>query len=154
MNEIPTNPQRLPTVVRLARAAYALCAGLFAVCIVLQVFFAGAGVLVNPSYWELHRAFGHSIQLLTFVLLAFGLIGLLPWRMQALNVLIVLLFVGQYIFLWLMPSLGLPALRALHAVNALVLFWITVHLGQRAWRLIRAPQRAPGPDRPATMTMR
>jgi len=36
-----------------------------------------------------------------------------------------------------MPAVGLPALRALHAVNALAMFWLAVYLTRRAWQLAR-----------------
>ncbi len=77
------------------------------------------------------------IQLITYALLIIGVFSRLPWRMHGLNVLAILLFMMQYVFLWVLPQLGLPALRALHAVNALVLFWTAVYLAQSAWRLSR-----------------
>jgi hypothetical protein len=131
----------------LARGAYALCAGLFAACIILQVFFAGAGVLVAASYWIAHRGFGQAIGWLTFAMLGIGLAARLPWRMHALNVLLALLFMLQYVFLWVLgPAVGVPALRALHPVNALALFWLAVYLGQQGWRLLRGSRVGPRGD--------
>jgi hypothetical protein len=46
------------------------------------------------------------------------------------------------------PSLGIPVLRALHAVNALAMFWVGLSLGQRTWQQMRAfsPAAAPTTD--------
>ncbi len=132
----------------LGRAAYMLSTWLFGACIILQVFFAGAGVLVAANYWNAHRGFGNAIEWLTLVILAAGLAARLPRRMHALNVLLALLFMLQYVFLWVLgPALGLPALRALHAVNALALFWLTVYLGQQGWRLLRGSRVGSPGDR-------
>jgi hypothetical protein len=139
---IHSDPQRLPAWARWARLIYTLCAWLFAASIVLQVFFAGLGVLVNPGYFDLHRAFGPTIELFPVLMLVAGVIGRLPWRVLALTALGLVLFMFQYIFLYAMPRLGLPTLRALHAVNALALFWLGMYFGQRAWRLLRESQRA------------
>jgi hypothetical protein len=68
-------------------------------------------------------------------LILLSLAGRLPWRILGLTVLTFVLFAMQYIFLWVIPALGVPVLRALHAVNALALFWITLYLTQRVWRL-------------------
>jgi hypothetical protein len=100
-------------------------------------------VLVNPGYWELHRTSGHIIEWLPIVMLLTGLIARLPRRMHGLSILLFLLFVLQYVFLWAMPGIGLPGLRALHAVNALVFFAIAWRLGGIAWRMLRSPQGAP-----------
>jgi len=138
-SETHNQSQRLPAWARWGRVVYMLCAWLFAASIVLQVFFAGLAVLVNPSYFDLHRAFGPTIELFPILMLAAGVIGRLPRRVLALTTLGLVLFMFQYVFLYAMPRLGLPLLRALHAVNALALFWLAMYFGQRAWRLLREP---------------
>lgn len=55
--------------------------------------------------------------------------------------LLFVLFVFQYLFLWVLPALGLPALRALHAVNALALFWLAERLAKRVWHMNRSTRR-------------
>lgn len=136
-SEVRATAQRVPPIVQAGRIAYTICATLFGMCVVLQVFFAGAGALVHPDYWQLHGAFGMAIGLLALIMVIVALAARLPWRMVGLNVLLVFLFVMQIMFLWVIPRLGLPVLRALHAVNALAFFWIALYLGQRAWQLIR-----------------
>jgi hypothetical protein len=138
LNEQATRIERRPVgaIARLARGLYLLCAGLLAAGIVVQVFLAGAGALVQSSYWAGHRSLGQSLGLLAIVMLVVGLFGRLPWRLHALNALAYVLFVMQYIFLWLLPSVA-PILRALHAVNALAMFALAVYLVRRAWQLTR-----------------
>jgi hypothetical protein len=45
----------------------------------------------------------------------------------------------QYIFLYGIDNVGLPLdLKALHAVNALVMFWVAQYLARMVWKLMRA----------------
>lgn len=118
--------RHMSTLVRWMRAAYVLVAVCFVCAIALQVFFAGAGVLVHPRYIGVHTTFGHSMQFFPLGLILLSLAGRLPWRLLGLTALTFVLFVLQYIFLWVIPAFGIPVLRALHAVNALALFWISL----------------------------
>lgn len=82
-NEMIASLRRLLPGAHAARMFYVVLAGLFAACIVLQVFFAGVGVLVSPGYWSLHRAFGQTIRWFTIAMLIAGLVGGCPgarWR--------------------------------------------------------------------------
>lgn len=131
--------ERLSPLARLARLLFGLGATLFITCIILQVFFAGLGALADPAYWGLHSAFGQVIGVLPLGLALVGLIGRLPWRMIALSALLVPLIAMQFIFLYAPLAIGVMELRALHAVNALVLFWAGAHLARRAIVLLRTP---------------
>jgi hypothetical protein len=131
----PSTPSRssaaaaqLPAWRQWTRLLYLLAAGFIGVAVVVQVFFAGAAVLVDPTYWATHRAFGHTIDVAAIVLLLIGLMTRLPWRLQALGGLLYVLMFLQFLFLDLMPRIGVPLLRALHAVNALALFSVAVVL--------------------------
>lgn len=124
--------------VRWMRTSYVLVAAGFVCAIALQVFLAGASILVHPRYLGLHTTIGHVMQFFPLGLILLGLGGRLSWRLFGLTVLSLVLFALQYIFLWAAPSLGLPILRALHALNALALFWLALHLTQNVWRLTRA----------------
>ncbi|MDQ2997256.1 MAG: DUF6220 domain-containing protein, partial [Chloroflexota bacterium] len=96
--------------------------------------------LISADYWALHHAFPQIMRLFPIAMLLIGLASRLPRRMLALTVLALVLFVMQYVFIWVFGKIGLQDLRGLHAVNALALFWLALHLGQRAWRLVRSPQ--------------
>ena len=116
---------------------YLGAAVLLAVAIVGQVFFAGAAVLVSPTYWAAHRGMGNTIEFLALALVLVGLGTRLPWRVQGLGGLLYVLMLLQYVFLYLMPQAGLPLLRALHAVNALALFGVACVLIVQIWRQVR-----------------
>ncbi|HEX2037331.1 MAG TPA: DUF6220 domain-containing protein [Chloroflexota bacterium] len=133
-------PRPLSGLARLARLTYALFAGLLVVCVVLQVMFAGLGVLVDPSFFGLHRAFGAAIGLVMLPLVVAGLLSRHPRQLLGLTGLLLLLYVLQYVFLYLPLALGMPGLRALHAVNALSLFSLSVQVGRTAWRSLRAQE--------------
>lgn len=149
-NTTRTAPPQVSIVAHIARIIYVVLAGIFAIGIALQVFFAGAGVLVHPSYFAMHSTFGHLLEFFPFLMVVIGLIARLPWRMIGLSALLLFLFMSQYMFLYGVSGLtGLPVLRALHAVNALVLFWIAVHLTQRAWRVSQPLRRASAQRQPA-----
>ena len=125
-------------LVRLARLAYFLGTVLFSSGIALQVFFAGATLLVNNSYLIQHRQFGEMLTAFPVVILVTALVGRLPRQLTLLSILPLVFFSLQYMFLYAIGSMGLPSrFRALHAVNALVLFWITQYLAKSGWRLLR-----------------
>ncbi len=127
------------SVVQLARYAYLLSVVLFIGGIVLQVFFAGAALLVDPSYLIQHRSFAHALHLVTYVIPIIALLARLPLRLFLLSWLPLVLIMLQYVFVHAVPGLGLPmSLRALHAVNALVMFWVMLYLAGSTWRLVRA----------------
>lgn len=118
-----------------ARRSYRVVAGLFTVGIVLQVFFAGLGVLVSPSYYAWHTTFAHLLELLLLALLVLGVIGRVGWRTFGMSALILVLFGLQYTFMYGFEG----PLRALHVVNALALFWLALQLGRGVRELIQAP---------------
>lgn len=124
-----------PTFVRWMRGTYVLVAGLFVAAIALQVFFAGAAALVHPRFIVMHTTFGHVLEFFPMALMLLSLGGRLSWRLIGFTALTFVLYALQYVFLWVVPSFGIPALRALHAVNALVLFWLALYLAQSVWRL-------------------
>src|SRR5262249_2855728 len=126
------------SIVQYARYAYLLSTVLFMGGVVLQVFFAGATLLVDSAYLIQHRSFAHTLELLTFVMPIAGLFARLPWKLRLLSFLPLVLFMLQYVFVYGVPAMGLPvSLRALHAVNALVIFGVTLHLTKSAWHVAR-----------------
>lgn len=141
---LPTKPvtgiAQVSTWRHWVRRLYLLAAGLVGVAIVVQVFLAGAAVLVDPAYWAAHRGMGNTIEFLALALVLIGLGTRLPWRVQGLGGLLYGLMLLQYVFLYLMPQIGLPLLRALHAANALALFSVTVVLVMQVRRQLERRQ--------------
>lgn len=138
--------QTTPPLVRPARFAYLLLAAGYALGVALQVFFAGASVLVDPNYLELHRTFGEAIGVVTFAMLLVGFVARLPWQTLLWTVLLIALYTAQFLFLWYTARFGLLPLRALHAVNALAMFWLALHLSESVWRRLRSEASKPRPE--------
>lgn len=115
---------------------------LLVLAIALQVFFAGAAVLVDGRYLIAHRSLGHLIQYGIMVLILLGLGSGLAWRTQGLGCLLWPLVMLQYVFLHVPQRFDLPIMRALHAVNALVFFGLLLLLIRRVWGVLRQRQGA------------
>ncbi|WP_205287524.1 DUF6220 domain-containing protein, partial [Escherichia coli] len=62
------------------RQLHLVLAVLFVTVLVLQVFFAGLGVLVSPELFGLHVSLGHLVSLPIFGLFITGLLGRSGWR--------------------------------------------------------------------------
>lgn len=133
-------PERQPVsgLVSMLRALYLVLALLFVGVVVLQVFFAGATLLVEARYLIDHRSLGEAMWPLPVLMIVVSLTGRLRKRFVLLTVLLLMLYVMQYAMIHVFPTLGLPTVfRALHAVNALLLFWIALHLAKSTWRVLR-----------------
>lgn len=132
-----TKPHQAQPLMPGARWAYLVLSGLFAASVAVQVFFAGLGVLVNPTYFGWHTNFAHVIGPLLVALIVTGVLGRVGRRSLGLTLLVLVLSWLQYVSIYALQ--GVP--RALHVVNALALFWLALHLVQCSWRLIRTVQR-------------
>lgn len=149
----PAGPRPVGSIARFARAALWALASAFVGCIVLQFSFAGLAALASPRYWALHSTFGNSIAPLALLVPLVALLARLPWRLMLLSALTFVMFAFQFVALYLLPRTGIVELRALHALNALVLLWIGLTVARGAWRLwrpiISAPKRlGPGDELP------
>ena len=121
--------QTVSTTFRPARLTYlALCLLLIA-CILIQVFLAGMGALVDARYFAVHKTFGDWFGLL-LPMVAAALLGRFPRGVEPATVGLFLLYALQYVFFELGVSLSF--LRAFHVVNALLIFWSAARLAQAA----------------------
>jgi mercuric ion transport protein len=120
-------------------AAFTLAA-LNAAGITVQVFLAGLNVFLGPQWWGLHIALGHGIGVLLLMQAVAAWLMRLPARSRWLSLGMLALFSLQYNVRALASLLQAPYLRALHAVNALLLFWIAITLAQWACQAVHAPQ--------------
>jgi hypothetical protein len=117
-----------------ARIAYRVVAGLFLVGVLGQVFLAGLGIFAHPANFVTHVAMGavlHGLSTLMWILAALGRQPLQTIRLNGV------LF-GVLTLQGLLPHLRgvIPALAALHPVNALVIFWIALMLARQAQALV------------------
>ncbi|TDF94403.1 DUF6220 domain-containing protein [Paenibacillus piri] len=114
---------------RVVRWVYALLAAVYFVCVILQVFFAGMGIFVNPDDLQLHRTFANYFEfgsIIMFLLSFLGSIrGGLRWWTLGLFALTALQHMTIQTFTGFLP--------AFHTVDALLLFGISMHLTKRSW---------------------
>lgn len=123
-----------------ARAIYVGLVWIYLAAIVVQVFLAGVGLFGAARDFEPHRSLGWILHLGPVLLLVVAAAARVGARTIWWNVALVLT-VGVQPFL---PGLrnSQPLLAAVHPVLALVIFWITLTMGLRAWRLVRQPAPA------------
>lgn len=119
-----TQQQKLTvTLTTWTRKGYIGLAWLIVAAIVTQVFLAGMNVFVRPNWLGTHIQLGHTIGGLIALLVVLGFVGRFPGRIRWLTVVTLALFAIQYNHRRIAGLVNLPPLAAIHAVNALVLFW-------------------------------
>ena len=112
--------------VRLARIFYAGLSSVFVACVLVQVFFAGVGAF--GANWSWHLTFVHLLELLPLLMTPVAFFGRLPYGLRLLPLGLLVLTGAQYAF----ANSTVPA-AALHPVNALLIFWVSLHVARRAW---------------------
>jgi hypothetical protein len=118
-----------------ARIGYRLLAWAFVGCIGIQLFLVGLDVFHVLGDTSVHRSFAYVYGWLAPGMVLLAGIGRCPRRQLGLTVLLLVLFALQTY----LPTLAgrAPLLAALHAVNALAIAWLAVHLAQRTPPLLR-----------------
>ena len=122
-------PRRVPLVI------YATFAVVFLLSVVVQVFLAGAGIFASASWLSSHGILGQILPVIPLLMVILGLVGKLPRTINWLTVLLLVLVYIQPWFIYLSRSAGIPLLGALHPVNALTIFALSLYLLYRT-RLI------------------
>ena len=126
---------------RYARIAFAGLAWLFVAAIVIQVFLIGLGLFGDVAYRQTHIEFGYSIGILVLLLLIAALVARPGLRTLGLVIGLFVLYIVQT----LLPSArqAYPAIAALHPVNALLIFGLSLYVARSALALAR-PGGEPG----------
>ena len=108
----------------LARSAFAAAASVFAVCVVVQVFLVGVDVFSEAGGGSVHRDFAYAYGWLTPVMVVLAGLGHVGTRGRLLTGALLVLFAVQTA----LPTLAemAPMVAAIHAVNALAIFWLAV----------------------------
>ena len=114
-----------------ARQAHPIVGGLFAACVVVQIFLAGLGVFADPRSFITHRDFGYVFGLLTLALLVLALVGREPRRVTGLSALLLLLFALQSVFIALRTST--PEIAALHPLNGFLILFVAITVTRASW---------------------
>lgn len=117
------------------RLVHALAAVVFVVAIMFQVFLAGAAMLQlgGNGDFRTHVDFGYSaiglIALLVVVTAALAKVGR---RRIGISALLLVLYIVQTMLP--LAKKDIPAIAALHPVNALILFALAAWFAWTAWR--------------------
>jgi hypothetical protein len=121
----------------LAQRAFVAVAWLFVGCLVIQFFLVGLDVFEAIGDSELHRDFAYTYGWLAPGLVLLGSFARLPRSAMWLAIAVLVLYAVQTY----LPTISdaLPTVAAVHAVNALAVFWLAV-------RLARAVPWNPAPD--------
>ena len=125
-----------PGYVKWGRIGALALAWLYAACVAVQVFLAGLATFDpgdGPAHWADHVNFGQWIGTLTVLLLIFAITGRAPLIVIAFSALVFLLYGMQYPF----ANTDASNMAALHAVNALVMFWLSMNIGSRILAVVR-----------------
>lgn len=117
-----------------ARLTYQALAWVLAGCVAIQVFFAGMAIFVNPERWSWHTSFVHAFELLPLIMPALAFVGRLPARIRWLTAAMWVLITLQYALVAMRPGWA----AALHPVNGLAIFWLSITLAQMAGRARRS----------------
>jgi heme A synthase len=125
------------------RKLHAWAAVIWVVAIVVQVFLAGMAIanLGGSGNFETHASVGYTIGFVQLVALVLAF----PARASRRDKQISLGLLGLYVVQTLLPGLKSvsPLIAALHPLNAMLLFTLSIWYARHAWRLASAPAGAP-----------
>ena len=119
---------------RLARIFYTVLSSVFVTGVVAQVFFAGMGAF--GADWSWHQTFVHLLELLPLLMISVAFVGRLPWGLRLLPFGLLVLVGVQYAF----ANSTVPA-AALHPVNALLIFLVSLFVARRAWATVSGQRK-------------
>ncbi|MDM5327205.1 DUF6220 domain-containing protein [Neobacillus sp. CF12] len=118
---------------KVSGVSFALLSILFLICILVQVFFAGLAIFVNPANWTKHTGFIHLFEFIPVLMFIIAFVGKLPrWVIGHSAALFGVIFV-MYFTANITPVL--PWAAALHPVMAFVLFWMSVKSVPKVWEM-------------------
>ena len=115
-----------------ARYGYLGLAGVFTLCVLVQVYIAGMAVFVDPSNWSLHATFVHVFEPLLVPMFICALLGRLSRLLKLAPVALFLLVSVQYATAILFGSM----VAAFHPVNAVVILLVAALASKQTWSTI------------------
>jgi hypothetical protein len=115
-------------VALLARRAFVIVAWILVGCLVVQFFLVGLDVFEAIGESELHRDFAYVYGWLTPILVLLAMVAGLPRRALLLTMALLALYAIQTY----LPTIAeaLPRIASLHAINALLVFWLAVQVAR------------------------
>ena len=128
--------QRHTPLTQSARWFYIATVWLFSLGVAVQVFAIGMVLLGGRGQWlEHHQTLGLAMSLLPLLTLLSTPFAKLPRTLVLGAAALFLLYIVQYLLV-VVPT-PTSVLRAFHAVNAPVLFYLAILLGQRTLALLK-----------------
>ena len=123
----------------IARRAHVWVAWLFAAGVLVQGYLAGAalGQLGGSGDFSTHLNIGYTLGIVALAVLVLAAAGRFPRSQVGWSALLLILYVVQTSLPFLRADM--PAIAALHPVNAMVLLVLAVVIAIRARRLMGAP---------------
>lgn len=126
----------------LAQRAFVIVAWIFVGCLVVQFFLVGLDAFEAIGESEFHRDFAYTYGWLTPILVLLAMVAGLPRRVLLLTVGLLCLYAIQTY----LPTIAeaLPWLATLHAINALLVFWLAVQVARSVPGIPEQPGTAGG----------
>jgi len=125
------------------RRLHAWAAALWVVAIIVQVVLAGLAIanLGGSGDFTTHIGFGYTIGIIQLVALGLAFPAGASGRDKGISAGLL----GLYIVQTILPGLKSvsPFIAALHPLNAMLLFTLSIWYARHAWRLASAPAAAP-----------
>jgi len=124
----PPEPMAGSDVAPLAQRGFVIVAWVLVGCLVVQFFLVGLDLFEAMGESELHRDFAYIYGWLTPVLVLLATVAGLPRRVLLPTVALLALYAIQTY----LPTIAdtLPRIAALHAINALLVFWLAVQVAR------------------------
>jgi hypothetical protein len=133
--------RRYHPITRGLQYVYLLVAWAFVLGIAAQVYIAGMFIFSSASWLEVHSALGWTLITSTLLLPVLAALGRFPGSLILLNVALIVLAIAQESLVTFLRRLHLPALEALHPLNALIIFLVAMMAAYRATRWVAASRR-------------
>lgn len=127
---------RRPGMGAAGRITFVATSWLLVAGLIVQVFVAGLGVFDSPERFEVHRAFGFTLELLPLIMLLSGLVGAFGRRLVGLAGLTFGLFLLQSLFIGLRAQA--PAIAALHPVNGFLILFVSIAIARASLARLRS----------------
>jgi hypothetical protein len=124
----PLEPMAANDVAPIAQRGFVIVAWVLVSCLVVQFFLVGLDLFEAIGESELHRDFAYLYGWLTPILVLLAMVAGLSRRVLLLTVALLTLYAIQTY----LPTIAdtLPSIAALHAINALLVFWLAVQVAR------------------------
>jgi Family of unknown function (DUF6220) len=129
-------------MIRYMRWFYVGWLGLISAAIVLQLYLAGYGVFAfsGVSGFGAHLFVGFLIGVAILVGMVLAFAARVPWRITLINGVLSVLMIIQAV----LARHGGQGISALHVVNGVLIFALTLYLTREAWKVAKV-EGAPAP---------